>query len=222
MDAELAELARGLSGCFEERLIAGLRTLCFIQVRSSKVTPMAKMIPVGYLAKRVALKPDFLNAPQVVDIFSASGCISGDFADYIGYWKHNGYWLFDSPEIIKTIAEENAISLDGTSLFYYEAYESELDGRSWSSVTAEPSLETHVSPPPQKRLEGFDVVTFFARNAPECSPLSCNSLAEKVPTNRHCLLQSFEEAERFLNEGVFEGGEPGPYRIFAVYSVHWR
>jgi hypothetical protein len=179
------------------------------------------MIPVGYLAKHVAMKPESLNAPQVVDIFSVSACISEDFADYIEYWKHNGYWLFDSPEIIRSLAVQHAISLDGTSLFYYQAHESEFDGRSWSSVTAEPSLETHISPPPQRRLEGFDVVTFFARNAPECSPLSCNSLAETIPTNSHCLLASFEEAESSLNSGAFGNAEPGPYRIFAVYSVDW-
>jgi hypothetical protein len=65
------------------------------------------------------------------------------------------------------------------------------------------------------------VVTFWAGNAPEHSPLSCNSIAEDVPTNSHCLLATFEEAETALNKGVFEDGEPGPYRIFAVYSVDW-
>jgi hypothetical protein len=48
------------------------------------------MIPVGYMAKRVHKRPDWLQAPHVVDIFSVSGCISEDFADYINYWKHNG------------------------------------------------------------------------------------------------------------------------------------
>jgi hypothetical protein len=182
---------------------------------------MAKMISVGYLAKRVVPKPEFLKAAQVIDIFSVSNCINSDFADYIGYWKHNGYWLFDSPEIIRRVAKEHAISLDGTSLFYYEAYASQFDGRSWSSFSAELSVATHISPPSEKRLEGFDVVSFFAGNAPECSPLSCNSLAEKVPTNSRCLFERFEEAERSLNEGVFEDAEPGPYRIFAVYSIDW-
>ena len=180
---------------------------------------MAKMIPVGYLAKRVVPKPEVFNAPRVVDIYSVSNCMNDDFADYTGYWKHNGYWLFDSAEIIRKLAEEHAISLDGISLFYYEAYESEFDGRSWSPVTAEP--EARIFPPPQKRLEGFDVVTFFARNAPECSPLSCNFLADVVATNSHCLFATFEDAKGALNEGVFKHGEPGPYRIFAVYSVDW-
>jgi hypothetical protein len=41
------------------------------------------MIPVGYMAKRVFKKPDWLQATQVVDIYSVSGCISQDFADYL-------------------------------------------------------------------------------------------------------------------------------------------
>lgn len=51
------------------------------------------MIPVGYMAKRVPMKPDWLKATDVVDIYSVSSCIAEDFADYIEYWKHNGYWF---------------------------------------------------------------------------------------------------------------------------------
>ncbi len=47
------------------------------------------------------------------------------------YWRHNGYWLFDSPEIIQSAARDNSVQLEGTSLFYYEAYEMEFDGESW-------------------------------------------------------------------------------------------
>jgi hypothetical protein len=70
-------------------------------------------------------------------------------------------------------------------------------------------------------LEGFDVVTFFAKGAPECSPLSCNSMAEHMATNSHCLFDSFDEAEARLGSGEFNNCEPGPYRIFAVYSADW-
>jgi hypothetical protein len=74
------------------------------------------------------------NEARNFDIFSVSGCISRDFADYIDYWKHNGYWLFDSPEIIKSLAKENSIQLEGTSLFYYEAYEMEFRRGNLASV----------------------------------------------------------------------------------------
>lgn len=157
----------------------------------------------------------------MVSIYSVSGCVSEDFGDYIKAWKHNGYWIFNSPDVIKTVANDLAIDLQGLSLFYYEVYEKEFDGSKWEVFRPEPSLVTEVIPPTTKKLEGFDVVTFYAKNAPEHSPLSCNSMAKELPTNERCLFESFAEAESALNAGAFKDAEPGPYRIFAVYSVDW-
>ena len=64
-------------------------------------------------------------------------------------------------------------------------------------------------------------MTFSAGSSPECSPLSCNGVAKELPTNAHCLFAGFEEAEAALSRGAFKDSEPGPYRIFAVYSVDW-
>jgi hypothetical protein len=179
------------------------------------------MVPAGYMAKYVRKRPDWLPAPQVIDIYSVSNCQSEAFADYIPFWKHNGYWLFDSPEIIKSIASEHSISLGGTLLFYYEVYELEFDGESWHAFLPEVSFLTEVVSPPRKRLAGFDVVNFTARTSPECSGLSCSSLARDLPTNVHCLFASFDEAKMNVGNGAFNESEPGPYRIFAVYSVDW-
>jgi hypothetical protein len=180
------------------------------------------MIPVGYTAKRICGSPDWLKALNVADIYSVSACISEFFInDYVPLWKHNGYWLFDSPEIIRAVAQENSIDLDGCLLFYYEAHEMELAEEGWRSFAPEPSFLTNILQPSHKRLEGFDVVTFEVGTSPGCSPLSCNGLAEVLHTNSHCLLESFEEAERSLSTGGFVKCEPGPYRIFAVYSVDW-
>jgi hypothetical protein len=130
------------------------------------------VIPAGYMAKRVSKKPDVLDVPEfVTDIFSLSSCISHDFDYYIPYWKHNGYWLFDSPEIIKKLAVENSLPLEGTTLFYYETDGREFDGETWQTY----------------------------------SP-------ESFPTN---------VVETSLNKLAFNNSEPGPYRIFAVYSVSW-
>jgi hypothetical protein len=179
------------------------------------------MIPVGYMAKRVRTKPDWLPAPHIIDIYSVSNCQSEDFADYIPYWKHNGYWFFDSPEIIKSVAREHSIQLEGTSLFYYEVYEMEFGGECWRPFSPEPSFPTNVVLPSKKQIEGFDVVNFTARTSPECSGLSCSSLARNLPTNAHCLFTSFNEAKTKVASGAFNESEPGPYRIFAVYSVAW-
>ncbi|MGR8935276.1 MAG: hypothetical protein ACU837_12925 [Gammaproteobacteria bacterium] len=179
------------------------------------------MIPVGYLYKRVAVKPDGLKAAAVHDIYSLSNCISGDFTDYIDYWKHNGYWLFNSPAVMEQIAVNESIALLGTTLFYYEAYEYEFDEdlQQWSTYTPETSFETNVQVPIDKHLEGFDVTTFYAHSSPEHSPLSCNALAAEIPVNEHCLFNTLKEAKEALERGLFKNSEHGPYRIFAVYTV---
>jgi len=182
---------------------------------------LAGTVTAGYLAKRVAKRPEWLHAPQVEDIYSLGSCDSEDFADYVKHWKHNGYWLFDSPEIIREVAKEESVDLEDTKLFYYEVYGLEFDGERWSSFGPDPGIITDVVVPARKQLEGFDVVTFWAKSSPEHSPLSCNSLAEELPTNAHCLFATFEEAEANLNRGAFADCEDGPYRVFAVFSAQW-
>jgi hypothetical protein len=76
------------------------------------------MIPAGYMAKFVAEHPDWLGAPGVDDIYSVSGCVSSYFANYYDAWKHNGFWLFDSIDLIRQVASEKAIDLKDARFFY--------------------------------------------------------------------------------------------------------
>ena len=179
------------------------------------------MIPVGYMAKRVVKKPDWLKADNVVDIYSISNCMSDDFTDYTTHWKTNGYWFLDSPSLIEKIASDNAIDMAGTKLFYYEVYELEYseNTKEWRSFQPSFPSQREVEPPKEKFIEGYDIVTFSVNTSPECSPLSCNNLAAEIPTNKHCLLESLDDAKRMLESGRFTNSEPGPYRIFAVYSL---
>ena len=179
------------------------------------------MIPIGYMAKSVEASPDWLKTNEVDDILSVSRCISKDFADWINFWKHNGYWFFDSPEIIVSLAEENNIDLSQTRWFYFEAYEKEFDEASdeWQSFDREESFKTCVVAPESKKLMGYDIITFSCGTSAECSPLSCNHFAEEVKVNRHCLFDTFEEAMNFMDMKTYSDGEPGPYRIFSVYEV---
>jgi hypothetical protein len=179
------------------------------------------MIPVGYMYKSIASRPDWLKTDRVADIYSLSGCISSHFADYINYWKHNGYWLFNSPQAMEEIAREAGISLSDKTLFYYEVYDQQFDQQSnqWVDFWPEASFSTDVLLPQQKQHHGFDVVTFMNGTSPECSPLSCNHLASNVPVNSHCLFDSLEEATQSLESGAFNNTEPGPLRVFGVYTV---
>jgi hypothetical protein len=181
------------------------------------------MIPAGYMAKRINDRPEGLGASCIENVYSVSNCVSSNFADYINYWRHNGYWFFDSPDVIKKAAEEHSIDLTMTILFYYEVYEFEFHEKDseWYQFKPEATFLTEVAVPRSKQLAGYDIVTFSAGTSPECSPLSCNLLAKNLTTNEHCLLDSFEISKQYLEEGRFTNTEPGPYRIFAVYAVEW-
>lgn len=179
------------------------------------------MRPIAYLYKDVASRPEWLHAPNVTDVYSLSACVSTNFADYISDWKHNGYWLFDSPSVMIKLAADNAIVLDGLKLFYYEVFEEEFDGesREWRTFEPESSFELNVVLPETKVLEGFDVTLFTCHTSPECSPLSCNSFAATLPTNQHCLFNTFHVARQAIENNGFPACGPGPYRIIAVYSI---
>ena len=182
------------------------------------------MIPIGYMAKKIPQRPEWLKAPSVIDVYSVSSCVNDDFADYGEYWKHNQWWFFYSPEVIQRLSLDQSIELHGTHLFYYEAFELEFDEEEWRPFS--PSDANWKGPdgilePSSKRLDGFDVVTFLYSPGPECSPLSCNSLAESIRTNSHCLFDTFEEAQTAVNSGEFNECEPGGLRILAVFSVDW-
>lgn len=169
--------------------------------------------------KKVVNAPHRLEAPRVSDVYSVSGCISQDFCEWISHWQHNGFWLFNSLGIIEEIAAIEKIDLSSMTLFYYRMYPFQWDNdtQSWLAVEPDSAFETAVSVPANSaRRMGFDVVTYSAQNAAECSPLSCNHFANTIPVNRHCLFDRFEDAKVAIEAGIFVDGEPGPHRIVEV------
>lgn len=179
------------------------------------------MIEAGYLFKRLARRTEWIKNPSVKDIQSVSSCLSENFADYINYWKHNGWWLFNRPSDMAEIIQREGVDRSALTLFYYEVFEQEYDEseKQWSAIEPEASFVTAVEKPVNAKLSGYDVVSFSAGSSPECSPLSCNSLAEEIDVNEHCLIDSFEAAKVALENGRFDNSEPGPFRVFAVYSL---
>ncbi|WDI31119.1 hypothetical protein PUV54_14280 [Hyphococcus flavus] len=179
------------------------------------------MTPAGYMLKTVLFRPSWIKNHGVNDIFAVSSCFSKDFVDYINYWRHNGYWLFNAPADMDEIIAREGADRSKLTLFYYEVYEYQFDNdeKTWSKFDVEQSFETNVVKSDAATLQGFDVVSFSVGTNPECSPLSCNSLADELPVNRHCLFRTFYEAKEALISGKFDDAEPGPFRIFAIYSV---
>jgi hypothetical protein len=180
------------------------------------------VIAAGYLFKRLMPRSDWIKNAAVKDIYSVSRHLSEDFAEYINYWKHNGWWLFNRPADMSEIIERERVDRTTLTLFYYEVFEQQYDEdeKKWFSVEPEKSFITDVERPLNAQLEGFDVVTFSNGATPECSPLSCNSLADEIQVNEHCLIESLDASKAALEMGKFDNSEPGPFRIFAVYTMH--
>ena len=184
------------------------------------------MIPIGYMYKKIEMVADLdgFQSDSVKDVYSVSSCISEDFTDYINYWKHNRFWFFDTPAIIEEIAVSESLNLSDMTLLYYEVYEEEYNDETkcWQPLSPQSFCDynpTNVIPPKEKRLEGFDVVSYSVSSSHECSPLSCNGLCKEISVNLHCLFDTFGQAKNALDCGLFTYSEPGPYRIIAVHTV---
>ena len=182
------------------------------------------MFELGYMAKRIAERPEWLDHPTVRDVYAVSNCISRNFCDYINQWKHNGFWFFDSQSVIRDVAATDGSGLNETSLLYYRGHPMQFDADidKWIEYAPEPSFVTNVSTPTEKSLIGYDVVSYSLQTSPECSPLSCNHLATEHSVNEHCLIETLDYAIDRLETGCFHDSEPGPYRIIAVYTVPWQ
>lgn len=187
------------------------------------------MIPAGYLLKRVVAPPEYLAGAAINDVCSVSHCLNDDVVDVQKVWQHNGFGVANDSATLWSLAPD--ISPDaGATLFYYEAYEEEIESDGWSfdpqawrrlSPVSSAGVDTSVTPPPhqyQVTLLGYDVVVFG--DFLEHSPLSCNHVAAEVSVNEHCLFDTLEAAKRAIDTGAFGGGcEDGIYRIFSVSIV---
>lgn len=179
------------------------------------------MIPAGYMYKTVAERPDWLSKPSIQTTFSVSPCVSTDFAEWINFWKHNGYWFFDSPAVVFELAQSQGIPLDEMTPFFYQTYEKQWNSETekWQDFALKNSFETNVEIPDKKVVRGYDVVTYSTGNNAECSPLSCNSLAMEILVNEHCLLPSFSNAVELIESGAFRNGEPESLRVIEVSTL---
>ncbi len=197
------------------------------------------MIPLGYMYKSVGplIRSDLPDS--IVDFHTLGECSGNstqDFANYIPFFKHNGWGLYNSPRVMQEIAVENNIDLSEMQCFYYEAYRSEFDfperiGKApakinqeswkgvWKPLLAQDAFTTDIVVPETKNLSGFDVVEHTGGSTFECSLIACSDLVHKWKLNSHGLFATFDEAKSAVETGLFHDHEPGPYRIVAVYTL---
>ncbi len=185
------------------------------------------MVPAGYLLKRIQKPPEWLKAPHVAEVCNVSGCFTDDAVDILTPWLHNAFGVANDPELLWRLAREGSIDVSDAQLFYYEAYEQEIESETWRenpppwrplkplpSAMMKPVL---AAVPDNTTRLGYDVVV--CEDFLEHSPLLCNSVAATLPVNAHCLCDTLEQAKGAIEGGQFDGCEPGDYRIYSVYRV---
>ncbi|MBF0502244.1 MAG: hypothetical protein HQM09_19035 [Candidatus Riflebacteria bacterium] len=176
--------------------------------------------PAGFMGKFIIACPEWIKNERVKKIYSVSGCISRDFADYIKYWLHNKFWFFNEIKQIQEICDKEAIDFRSLDILFYEVYYFQFfeERKSWETIIFEDSFKTEIQIPRSLEFLGHDIVSYYAGSAHECSVLSCNGLADEFEVNEHCLITDFDLTKSLVER--LQHCEPGPYRIIRVNKAN--
>ena len=171
----------------------------------------------GYFPKQVVAAPVWLACPLVDDICSVSDCVSPGPADWVEHWIHNELGFFN------TVADARFVSADGpatTTIFAYRLLTTRFRAGSWESWAFPADVAPEPLPPAFRSL-GFDAFNLSMDDVLgfECSPLSCNRLAQEWPVNRHCLLADLDTAVEAAERFSIDQPEPGVYYVAEVLAV---
>jgi hypothetical protein len=123
----------------------------------------------------------------------------------------NDLGFFDTPALALAVAEDPS----AFELFAYRLLDVSFD-------PDEEHLDCEWPPEivvPGASVIGYDAVSRSMADFFECSPLSCNGLADEVPVNRYCLVHTLEAAISLARRFAADGPEPGPYFVFEVSLV---
>jgi hypothetical protein len=173
------------------------------------------MIDAGFFAKRIVPRPAFLHAPGVREICSVSECISSGPENWIDLWLHNDLgWFNRIPHAIRAISpgEESQFRLSAYRLFP-EVFTA--GGR--APYTVPDSVRPEAIPTGFRSL-GFDSASKSMETVLglECSPLSCNGMADEIGANEFCLFPGLDVAIAGAQRFAAEQPAPGDYYVIEV------
>jgi hypothetical protein len=176
------------------------------------------LLLAGYFPKQVVATPVGLACPPIVsDICSVSHCVSSGPADWVDHWIHNDLGFFNTIEDARSVVPADA---PATTIFAYRLLTTRFRTGAWEPW----ALPADVAPeplPPAFRSLGYDAVgrLEYGMISFECSPLSCNALAQEWPVNRHCLLADLDTAVEAAERFSIDQPEEGVYYVAEVLAV---
>lgn len=179
---------------------------------------MFESVFVGFLARKVASRPDSLARAPIDDVCSVSECISPGTPDQLLHHTHNSAGFYDTEAAAWSVVPET--ERDAYTLFAYRALCVRFDGVScaqWSPAEEWPGLPVNADLSAYTPV-GYDIVNASFGEWFECSPLSCSGIANEQVVNRHCLVDdvdaAIELARLFARDDA--SVEPGPYHVVEV------
>jgi hypothetical protein len=169
-------------------------------------------ILIGYIAKRVTPRPSNFELDTVREIASVSNCIAKRPDGWIDLWKHNDWWVYDSPELAREVARD--LGVGDWPIVAYRVLPIRFEESGERTI----EVESTAAPMPGyfQRL-GWDVASKSYSPDFECSPLSCNRRAVQIPVNALCLIETKEEAVEVARLFAREQPEPGAYFVVEVW-----
>ena len=158
-------------------------------------------------------RPDWLKSAGVEEVCSVSTCVSDAPDGWIDQWRHNEMWVYDTPELARSVVPDAA--RHEFDLYAYQMFPVVFDDGQQQPFEI-PLLHVQPLPSSFERL-GYDVVSRTCGTNFECSPLSCNHMAEHIAVSRYCLVDDKDVAFRLAAEFEAGGCEPGPYYVVEVW-----
>lgn len=177
---------------------------------------------LGYLAKKLAPRPDWLACPNVEFVASVSECIAPAPPDRIDRWEHNHLELYDSESLAKGIIPRE--DLREYIIFAYHALPRIFhDGKAldWYPMTNFEAASPTLDDPFDEHL-GFDIVGYTNGGFFECSPLSCNGVAKEIAVNRFCLVDDVQQAMDLAKDFSKPESRVEPAYGYIVVSIGQR
>ena len=185
-------------------------------------------ILIGYCAKQIAQRPEWLDAEAVEEICSVSNCISSEPEGSAEFNPdRNPLWLYPSAraaaDSVKPPEDPNDFDIFAYKLFPLvfgdegEQLELDEDGERPAFETASRTVEAL---PSEFELLGYECPNKAADwpySGFNCSPLSCNSMANRIPVNEFCLLDTREDALAVASQFGKQQPEPGCYYVVEVW-----
>lgn len=172
---------------------------------------MSSPLLIGYFPHRTDLPAGLSFSTNVDELCSVSHCLNPAPENWVEYWCHNDLGFFNTRQDALSILPLDAT---GFSLFAYRLLpvrylKDQAQPIEIAAQSAEPLPPSFVS-------LGFDVVNKTFSAFFECSPLSCNGMADEMGVNRFCLLETLDEAIAFAERCAREEPEPGPFYVVEV------